>query len=102
MASSLSTVPFSHEKPEMYREVDPSGRLASMKVRLQLLGQKWQTVSSLLTDSYSMSIAAFMPMKVDEPRRFTTRRVSKAAPSAPASPVCGCTNTSAPGTRSLM
>ena len=73
-----------------------------MKVRLHLFGQKWQTVSSSFLVVYSRAIAASMPMKVDLPRRLTTRSVSKAAPSAPASPVCGWTKTSAPGTRSLM
>ena len=46
---------------------------------------------------YSRSIAASMPMNVELPLRLTTRSVSIAAPMAPASPVCGWTNTSAPG-----
>jgi hypothetical protein len=40
IASSLSTVPFSQEKPEMYRDELPSGRVVSMKVRLHSFGQK--------------------------------------------------------------
>jgi hypothetical protein len=86
----------------MYREVVPSGRLASMKVRLHSLGQKWQVVSASFLVVNSRSIAACSPMNLEVPRRLMTRKVSKAAPSAPASPVCGWTKTSAPGTRSLM
>src|SRR5689334_21568033 len=97
-----STVPFSQLKPEMYRLVRPSGVLVSMNVREQLLGQKWQTVDSSLTLVYLRLIAASRPMNVDEPRRFTTRSVSSAAPIAPASPGWGWTRTDAPGTRSLM
>jgi hypothetical protein len=33
-------MPFSQEKPLMYRLVDPSGRNASMNVREQLFAQK--------------------------------------------------------------
>ena len=86
----------------MNASTSPFGVLVSMKVRLHSFGQKWQTVSSSFFVLYSSSIAARRPMNVDRPLRRTTRSVSNAAPSAPASPVCGCTNTSAPGTRSLM
>ncbi len=91
IASLLSTVPFSQLKPAMYRLVEPSGRVVSMNVRLQLFSQKWQTVSSSFLLVYSRSIAASIPMNVERPRRLTTRSVSIAAPMAPASPVCGCT-----------
>ena len=40
IASSLSTVPFSQEKPVIVRAIEPSGRSASTKVRRQLFGQK--------------------------------------------------------------
>ncbi len=62
-----------------------------MNVRAQLLGQKWQRVDSSLTAWNFRLIAASMPMNVEWPLRMTTRRVSIAAPIAPASPVCGWT-----------
>ena len=74
---------------------EPSGRFVSMNVRLHSFGQKWQTVSSSFFVVYSRSIAASMPMNVRRAAcACTTRSVSIAAPIAPASPVCGCTNTS--------
>ena len=73
-----------------------------MNVRLQLFSQKWHVVSSSFFVVYSSPMAASIPMNELRPLRFTTRIVSIAAPMAPASPVCGWTYTSPPGTRSLM
>jgi hypothetical protein len=59
-----------------------------MNVREQLLGQKVHFVLSSLA-VYSRRIAASKPMNRELPRRRTTRRVSIAAPMAPASPQWG-------------
>jgi hypothetical protein len=66
----------------MYRVVPPSGVRASMKVRAQLFGQKWQHVLSSFRGTYARSIAASSPTNVEYPRRDTTRSVSSAAPIA--------------------
>jgi hypothetical protein len=80
----------------------PSGRVESMKVRLHSFGQKWHVVLSSVRAVYCKSSTPCTPMKRVFPVRFQRRSVSIAAPIAPASPVCGCTYTSASGTRCLM